>query len=100
MFNWLRNAFSRARDAAERSEIAHRVDQLEFEWHDVLDKLRAREERERKRKKSEVVAAAAPCDDCGPEEAATAPGSADPLKLDMWGAMQKARAGQRGGRLQ
>ena len=97
MFNWLRNAFSRARDSAERSEIAHRVDQLEFEWHDVLDKLRAREERERKRKKTEVVAAAAPCDDCGPEEAAP---SADPLKLDMWNAMAKARVSQRGGRVQ
>lgn len=96
MFNWLRTAFSRARDARERSEIAARVDQLEMEWHDVLDKLRAREERERKRKRSEVVRAAAD-EDCGCGDASaqnTLP--IDPLKRDLWaGARAKFSANSR-----
>ena len=86
MFNWLRSAFSRARDARERSEIAARLDVMELEWHDVLDKLRAREERERKRKRTEVAQAAqADCVDCGPEAPAAA-AAGDSLKMDLWAA--------------
>lgn len=96
MFNWLRNAFSRFRDARERSEIAARVDQLELEWGDVLDKLRAREERERKRNRQKVVASAAEdCVDCGPE--AGNPGIAsDPMKGDLWAQGRSLFSKQRG----
>lgn len=94
MFNWLKTAFSRARDARERSEIAHRVDQLELEWNDVLDKLRAREERERKRKRADVAAAAAPCGDCG-DQAFAPPVQNDPLKGDLWSGARAKFSGNR-----
>ena len=78
-------------------ELARRVEELErtttqvvLEWGDVLDKLKAREERERKRKRSAVEANLADCTDCGDKAggSAAAPDNGE-MKLALWGEMRR-----------
>lgn len=52
MLNWLRKALGPAPEPVGRAEIEeleHRFELLRMEWSDMLDKLVAREDRERKR---------------------------------------------------
>ncbi|TLN23543.1 hypothetical protein FDZ71_02735 [bacterium] len=52
MLKWLRNAFGDAPAPVTRAdieELEHRMEMLRLEWGDILDKLVAREDRERKR---------------------------------------------------
>lgn len=89
MFDWLRSALDRGRAAMEVKQIAARMDQIEFEWTDVLDKLKAREDRERKRKKTDVVQATYELAD-GPTEVPV-PNHPGP-KVELWKRARKNRS--------
>lgn len=52
MLNWLRSVLGTAPEPVTRAdfeELEHRMEMLRLEWGDILDKLVAREDRERKR---------------------------------------------------
>ncbi len=52
MLTWLRSALGKAPEPVTRAdfeELEHRMELLRMEWGDILDKLVAREDRERKR---------------------------------------------------
>lgn len=56
--------FTRLRNALELADrvdaVERRVDSIEMDWNDVLDKILAREERMRKRLKAQVQSAIEP----------------------------------------
>jgi len=78
-------------------ELARRVEELErtttavvMEWGDVLDKLKAREERERKRKRSQILAEPEDCVDCGPP---ATPDAVQADKMSLWSAARQKSVG-------
>lgn len=84
LINTLRTALDLA---ARVQEVERQCDGVLREWTDVLDKLKAREERERKRKRTALgVDTSADCADCGDKTSPTAvPGE----KLELWHHMQR-----------
>lgn len=88
-FTALRNALDLERRVAEverkGEELAHSVDMVEMEWNDVLDKLKARDERERKRRRAAVAQE--------PDEAPAAPplASGGTGKSELWARLRAQR---------